>query len=173
MKKTNHTHTTSLSRQDRKEREKRRFKAGKLFEKGKTQTQVARKLDVSCEAARQWHSVWKKHGQAGLKSKGKPGPKPKLTEGKLKKVEQALFKGPKAFGYATEIWTLRRIKAVMQKVVNVNHHESYVWKILTNMGWSSQKPIARPIQRNEKAIVAWKRRTWPAIKKKRKNSVQS
>lgn len=173
MKKTYQDSTTSLSHQKRKELEKRRFKAAKLFEKGKIQSEVARKLDVSCEAARQWQDVWKKQGLEGLRSKGNPGPNPQLTENKLKKVEEALLKGPKTLGFTTEIWTLKRIKAVIKKVTKVSHHESYVWKILTKMGWSCQKPKTRPIQRDEKAIRAWKRRTWPNIKKKPKNSVLS
>lgn len=174
MKQTKHIRTTSLSQQDRDRLEKRRLKAVRLFEKGKTQSEAARELNVSCEAARQWQNAWKKHGLKGLKSKGKPGPKPKLTSSKLKKVEQSLLKGPRSFGYATDIWTLKRIKAVIKKVANVSYHESYIWKILTNvMDWSCQKPETRVRERDEKAIQRWKRYTWPNIKKKPKNSRQS
>lgn len=173
MKQTKYIRTTSLSQQDRDKLEKRRLKAAKLFERGKTQSEVAKELKVSCEAARQWQNAWKKQGFTGLRSKGRPGPKPKLTEDKLKKVEQSLLKGPRSFGYTTDIWTLKRIKAVIKKNAGVSYHESYIWKILTNvMGWSCQKPKLRVKERDEKAIEHWKRYTWPNIKKKPKNSRQ-
>jgi homospermidine synthase len=34
------------------------------------------------------------------------------------------------------------------------------------MGFSSQKPERRAIERDESAVLAWKRKTWPALKKK-------
>ena len=46
-------------------------------------------------------------------------------------------------------------------------NEGHVWKILVGLGWSPQRPTGRARERNEEAIRAWKRRTWPAIKKKR------
>jgi transposase len=33
------------------------------------------------------------------------------------------------------------------------------------MGFSSQKPERRAIERNEAAVLAWKRKTWPALKR--------
>ena len=37
--------------------------------------------------------------------------------------------------------------------------------VMDRMGWSSQKPQRLAIQRDEEAIVSWKRRGWPRIKK--------
>ena len=34
------------------------------------------------------------------------------------------------------------------------------------MGFSSQKPEKRAIERNEETVAQWKKRTWPALKKK-------
>lgn len=167
MKQTNHARTTSLSHRDRKTFEQRRLKAGKFFKKGLSQAEVAKKLKVSRESARQWYNTWKKKGAKGLKSKGRPGPKSKLTEKKLEKIEQALLKGPQSLGYATDIWTLKRIAQVIKKVAKLNYKTTHVWRILTfSLGWSNQKPETRAKERNEKAIRAWKRRTWPSVKKK-------
>lgn len=169
MKKTNHARTISLSQRDRKALEQRRLKAGQLFKKGLSQADVAKKLNVSRESTRQWYNIWKKKGVKGLKSKGKPGPKSKLTAKKLEKIEQALLKGPRAFGYSTDIWTLKRIAQVVKKVAKLNYKTTHIWRILTlSLGWSSQKPETRAIERDEKAIRAWKQRTWPSIKKKPK-----
>ena len=163
------SHISALSRQDRQALEKRRLKAPKLFEKGKTKSEVARILGATPEAARQWYEMWKKEGIEGLRSKGKPGPKPRLTEAKKEKVREALLKGPQAFGWTTNIWTLKRITEVIKKVVKVKFHPGHVWYVLRSMGWSCQKPKIGSKKRDDKAIAIWKKTTWPAIKKRGEN----
>lgn len=169
MKNTNHVCTTSLSHGDKLEA--RRLKAAKLFKKGLSQAEVARQLDVSREATRQWYNAWKKKGDKGLASKGKPGPEPKLelTEAKIARVEQALLKGPRAYGFQTEIWTLQRIAKVIHKVFKVKYHPGHLWYILQSIKWSCQKPARKNKERNEKKIAHWKHYTWPNIKKRGEN----
>lgn len=169
MKKvTRKSHKSPLSRQKRKRKalEQRRLKAANLFKKGKAPSEIARIFGVSAEAARQWKVMWQEKGVQGLKSKGKPGPKPRLTETDRDKVEQALLRGPKTFGYATNIWTLKRIAKVIRKVVGIKHGQTQVWRILCAMNWTCQKPKKRVKERNEAVILAWKRNSWPAIKKR-------
>ncbi len=38
-------------------------------------------------------------------------------------------------------------------------------RLLGAMGFSSQKPERRAIERDESAVLAWKRKTWPALEK--------
>jgi len=162
-------HKSSLSYHQNRNREfleSRRLKAAKLFKKGKTLSQIANIFEVSPEAVRQWKIIWKKQGIKGLKSKGKPGPNPRLNENQKKKVEQALIKGPRAFGYQTNIWTLKRIAKIIKKTVKVKYHTGYVWHMLRSMNWSCQRPRIQSPKRNEKLIASWKYTTWPAIKKR-------
>ncbi|MFN8836590.1 MAG: IS630 family transposase [Betaproteobacteria bacterium] len=42
------------------------------------------------------------------------------------------------------------------------------WELLGNLGFSPQKPEKRALQRDEQAISTWKRKGWPALKKKSK-----
>lgn len=169
----NHAHNLPSSHRDRTARERRRLKAAKLFAKGHKQADIARTLRVSREAVSKWHDAWKQGGAAGLQSTGKPGPKPQLTQAKLKQVERALLKGPTAYGFATQLWTLGRITTVIQRVAKVSHHPSYVWKLLTAMNWSCQKPETRAAERDEEAIRHWTKTVWPRIKKKRLKWAQS
>jgi transposase len=37
--------------------------------------------------------------------------------------------------------------------------------LLGATGFSSQKPERRAIERDESAVLAWKRETWPALRK--------
>lgn len=160
------THISSRSHQDRQALEKRRLAAATLFIKGQTQAEVARRLRVSPEAARKWHMLWKRGGARALKSKGKPGPKPTLTPSHIARIEHALVKGPLAYGYHTELWTLERIRRVIQKTTGRSYGITHTWRILTGvMGWSNQKPERRARERDEEGIRRWKRYVWPQVKR--------
>lgn len=168
-----YTHTLPSSHRDRTALERRRLQAAKLFTKGRTQAEVARQLKVTREAARKWHQAWLQSGPEALKSAGQPGPKPRLTPEKLKQVERALLLGPTAFGFATQIWTLARIAQVIQRVARVKYHPGHVWYVLKNLNWTCQKPATKARERDEAAIQRWIKTTWPRLKKKQQELVQS
>jgi transposase len=156
------SHKSSLSRKDK---ERIRLKAGRMFSKGRTQADVARKFNVSTAAANQWHKIWKKQGADGLKSAGKPGVKPKLSDKKRQAFKKAILKGPRAFGYETDLWTLSRLTAVMKKVAKIKLRSTRTWQIVRDLGFSPQKPQVKALQRDEKAIKEWKEKTLPDLKK--------
>jgi len=81
------------------------------------------------------------------------------------KASKLLLKGPKANGYKTDLWTLRRIAQVIEKHFGESYGFSGVWYLLSRIGWSCQKPERRAGERNDQAIAVWKKRGWPHIKK--------
>lgn len=155
-------HKSSLSRKDK---EKRRLGAGKMFEKGISQADVARKFKVSPAAVKYWHDAWEKQGLEGLKSKGHPGFSSELTEENRKKLKKTLLRGAKKYGYPTDLWTLPRIAAVIRKEFGISFSCVWVWKIILSLGFTSQKPQERNKERDEKAIGEWKTKTFPRLKK--------
>ena len=92
---------------------------------------------------------------------------PRLTAGQKDQVKAALIEGPEAQGYSTALWTIGRVAALIQEITEVKYHKGHVWKILRGLGWSSQRPVGRALERSEQAIGDWKKKQWPAIKKKR------
>lgn len=161
-----HKHVPSLSRKrDRQVLEHRRLKALKLYQKGHTQYQIAKQLQVSFEAVSNWVEVYKSKGLKGLKTKGRPGPKSQLTAADRKKLKAAILKGPQAFGYDTGIWTLDRIAAVIRKLAKATFKTTQTWRIVTSLGFTCQKPERRAKERNETAIQNWKLKEFPRLKK--------
>lgn len=145
--------------------EKRRMKAARMFEKGKTQAEVARALGVSRQSASVWYHYWKEGGKNGLKAAGRAGRKPRVTPAQLARVKRELLKGPLAHGYKTELWTLPRIAKVIEKTTGVCYHPGHVWRIVRSMGWSCQKPAKVAAERNEEEIADWLANTWPKVGK--------
>lgn len=78
-----------------------------------------------------------------------------------------LLKGPQQAGYQTDLWTLQRVAALIDRHFGIQYHAGHVWKLLTALGWSCQKPERRAVERDEEAIARWTREEWPRIKKRR------
>jgi transposase len=145
--------------------ERRRKRAAELFRQGKTQADVVRELDVSRQSVSRWHADWKAGGATALRGAGRAGRLPLLDAADLKRVARQLEKGPLANGYATDMWTLSRVGEVIEAETGVAYHQSHVWRILRQMGWSRQRPARRAVERDDQAIARWVKEDWPRVKK--------
>lgn len=144
------------------ELEKRRLRAGRYFDTGKTAYFIERRFGVSSTTAREWRTRWKN----GTLQAGHQGNSSKLTPAQKKAVAQAIQKGPRAAGYQTELWTLGRITALILKTQNIRYKPRSVWHVLHAIGFSCQKPTRRAKERDERKIREWKETTWPTLLKK-------
>ena len=146
-------------------REGRRFRAWELKQQGWTQRLIAAALGVTSGAVSQWLRRGREGGVDSLRRRIAPGPRPKLTAEQLARLTVLLAEGAKAWGFEEEVWTTRRIAAVIEQVFGVRYHPAHLSRLLRAIGWSPQKPMVRAIQRDEAAIAAWYAQRWPALKK--------
>ncbi len=153
-------------RRDFEALEKRRFEAIRLFERGCSQAEVARRVKVARQTVARWVKDYRTKGKPGLKKAGRAGRKPRLTAANLERLEQLLLQGPERLGYETPLWTCPRVAHLIEQEFGIRYHEGHVWKLLVNLGWSPQRPVGRARERNEEAIRNWRKKVWPAIKKK-------
>lgn len=152
-------------RRDFEALKKRRLRAARLFAKGQMPAEVARTLEVSCQSAVGWYRAWQEQGRDGLQGAGRAGRMPRLSSAQMQQVEGELLRGARAHGFATDLWTLVRVAALIERVTGVGYHPGHVWRILRSLGWSRQKPARRAAERDEAAITQWVREGWPRIKK--------
>jgi transposase len=144
--------------------EQRRLEAARMFAHGATQAEVAHTFGVSAQAASVWYRRWHQGGEAALRGVGRAGRRPRLSAAELEAVEGALRKGPEAFGFDTELWTLGRIAQVIERRTGVRYHPGHVWRLLRGLGWSVQRPARRAAERDEAEIARWRAEEWPRIK---------
>lgn len=149
----------------RSHQEQQRLAAAEMFAQGARQAEVVAALGVSRGAVSKWHTAWQAGGVEALAARRNPGRPPKLTDAQRQALEQELLRGPQAQGYATELWTLARIRHLIHDLFGVWYHEAHVWLLLGRLGWSCQKPARRAKQRDEAAIERWRKVRWPQIKK--------
>ena len=148
-----------------KQLERRRRRALELLKQGRTLSAVATRVGSSVSSVFLWRHVYRTHGEAGLRAKPVPGRPPKLRPPQQRVLTRLLLKGAVARGFSTDLWTQRRVAQVIQQEFGVRYHPNHLWRFLTGLGWSCQKPETRARERNEPAIAHWKRYQWPHIKK--------
>lgn len=135
--------------------------AAEMFQAGSTQAEVARKLRVSRQAANLWYKAWRRGGRAALKAAGRAGRKPRLTEAQKARLEQALLRGARAWGFGTELWTLGRVSELIRRLTGHRFSLAQTWRLLGQMGWSRQRPARRAKERDQAAIARWVKVQWP------------
>jgi transposase len=127
---------------------------------------VAARLGVSWQAAHGWFRRWQGGGAAALEPEGKPGPALKFSDAEAGLIVAEPAKGSVAHGYKNEIWTLRRVGALIRALTGKKASASEVWRLLRRMGWSPQKPQRRARERDEAKIDRWKQEDWPRLCRK-------
>jgi len=145
--------------------EARRLRAAELLQQGKTLTEVAQLVGSSVSSVARWRDTLERQGKQALAPKPVPGRPPRLTEAQRRKLLKLLAAGPRRQGFATDLWTCARVREVIRRLFGVEYHVDYVGTLLHKLGWSPQKPAVRARERDEAAIVQWRRETWPRLKK--------
>jgi transposase len=119
--------------------EERRLEAGRLIDAGDlTQSEIARRLDVSRMAVSQWAKRLREGppGPAALKRRAKPGRPARLTARQWQGLLDVLARGAIEAGFETEGWTPSRVRAILQRRFGVTYNACYLSARLRQLGWS-------------------------------------
>jgi transposase len=144
---------------------KRRVRAGRLLLNGKRPPEVARIVGAPRQTVYRWREVLAVGGIDALRDMSKGGRPARLGAAELSRLYVALLEGAPAHGFATPLWTLKRVRLWIEREFGVRYSEVHVWRLLGQLGFSNQKPDRRALERDDAAIEHWRKRTWPALKK--------
>jgi transposase len=162
--------STAKPRSPRDWREGRRLRAWALHQQGWMGSAIAEALGVTKGAVSRWLKRARGGGAEALYHQPPPGPTPRLTAEQLEQLPSLLAQGAEAFGFIGEVWTAKRVTAVIREEFGVRYHPDHVGRLLRTAGWSPQKPIRRATQRDEAAIERWITERWPALQAKQRSS---
>ena len=124
---------------------------------------VARTLQVSCEAIRLWIKRFLLGGVSALQSMKSPGRPSKLTKTQKRKLSKWIKAGPAEVGYPGNCWRSPMIQHLILEKFNVLYSVHYISELLKNMGFSYQKARFVSDHLDEKARKKWLTTTWPEI----------
>jgi len=144
----------------------RRRVAVEFLGKGMTMADVALVLCVSLSSVKRWKKAFRSGGAAALEPKPGAGRPPKLTSLQRERLRGLLLAGPRAAGFATELWTCRRVAEVVRREFGVTYHPDHLGRILHDLGFSPQKPQRRAAERNKPVIERWRSHDWPRTRKR-------
>lgn len=145
---------------------KKRLRAGRMLLKGKGCAEVALAVGVARQTVYTWKALLDEGGIDALRAVPSRGRPARLDEAQLRGLRAAVLQKPSEHGFGTELWTLKRVGVLIKRMYGVEFGQTQIWRILGALGFSVQKPEKRAIERDEDAVRQWKRRTWPALKKK-------
>lgn len=146
-------------------KEVRRLQALALQQKGWKQTHIAEALGVTDGAVSQWFHRVDAQNTTALLARPHPGRPPELTREQKNLIPDLLSHGAEAYGFRGDIWTNARVAKVIEWEWSIDYHRSHVARMLKELGWTPQLPIVRATQRDEKAIVLWRKERWPELQK--------
>ncbi len=145
---------------------KKRVRAVRLLQKGKTVAEIAIDVGVARQTVYAWKALFNDGGIDALRAVPSRGRPARLDDAQREDLRRAILQKPTEHGFGTELWTLKRVGVVIKRLHGVKFGQTQIWRILGSLGFSPQKPNKRAIERNEDVVRSWKRSTWPALKKK-------
>src|SRR4051794_6580202 len=107
----------------------RRLRAWELQEQGWTQRAIARALGVTDGAVSQWMQRGRDGGRDGLRRRKAPGGKRKLTLDQRDEIPALVARGAETFGFEGDVWTTKRLAAVIQREFGVRYHRGHICKL--------------------------------------------
>jgi transposase len=145
-------------------KEWRRMRAWQLAQLGWKQRLIADALGVTEGAVSRWLAKARDDGPTALRARPHPGSVAKLKPGQMRLIPDFLGHGAEAYGFRGEVWTCARVGKVIEEEFGVSYHKGHVSRLLKELGWTPQMPIARALQRDEQEIEQWRAVVWPRLK---------
>lgn len=149
--------------------ERLRLQAAERFAAGQDSALIAKELRVRVRSVQRWRKAWSDRGQVGLRSAG-PVSRPILSDELFAVFEQELDKGPVAHGWPDQTWTLGRIATLIGRRFHRSYTPQGVAALLHRNGWSHQVPARRALERDDDAVAAWVKATWPSAEEPGRHS---
>jgi transposase len=143
---------------------RRRVRAGQMLLAGKTPAQAAHAVGVARQTVYTWKALLDEGGIDALRAMPERGRPARLDDEQLQALGRALLQSPTEHGFGTELWTLKRVGVLIERLYGVKFGQTHIWRILGGLGFSVQKPERRAIERDEDAVQTWKHKTWPGLK---------
>jgi len=151
-----------------KPRERVRRRGFAMLAAGVPKVDVARKLGVAYKTVWQWEGRLRRTGPEGWRDRRQPGRPTMLTKAQRRRLLKILVRGAVAYGFETDLWTLKRVARVIRREFNVRYNVTHVWRVLRDLGLTAQVPLKQALERDEGYIDEWLRKKWPRLYRKAK-----
>src|SRR4051794_29314982 len=98
---------------------RRRLRAGRMLLSGKTPAEAAHAVGVARQTAYTWKAVLDEGGIDALRAMPSRGRPARLDDEQLQALGRALLQSPTEHGFGSELWTLKRVGVLIERVYGV------------------------------------------------------
>lgn len=126
---------------------------------------VASAYQVDRTTLFRWRQRYDAEGEVGLQRRGGSGRPRKLTDLAEDVWYEIVLQPASAFGFETDLWTVRRVHQVLCNEYRANISRDTVWRRLREVGLTYQTPERQYFQIDEQARQEWLQTEVPRIRK--------
>lgn len=146
-----------------------RTRAVQRVQEGESPERVIKTLGFSRACIYNWLARYRAGGWHALKTGSRTGRPKKLGGKQIAWIYKTVVdKDPLQMKFHFALWTRSIVAIVIKRKYGIKLSESSVGRLLRQLGLSCQKPLYRAYQQNPEAVVQWKEKVFPEIKKKAK-----
>ena len=127
--------------------------------------EVARAYGTHRTTVFRWMMRYDADGEDGLLRRPGSGRPRLLEELDERELRELVLKPASEFGYETDLWTVRRLHAVIEEEYQVVVSKDTIWRRLRDAGLTYQKPERQYHEISEEARKEWARKEVPKIRK--------
>lgn len=126
---------------------------------------VAAAYGVDRKTVSRWVAKYVNFGPNALDRKEGSGRPRKLEELSEKELSKIVLQGATAFGFETDLWTVGRLRRVIQDEFRIQLSKNTIWRRLRDAGLTYQKPEREYYEIDEAARKKWIRFEVPKIRR--------
>jgi transposase len=142
-----------------------RERAVRSVQDGESPEVVARVIGINRSTIYGWLAQYRRGGWGALKAKPLFGRPPKLDGKKLKWIYDIVTqKNPLQLKFAFALWTREMVAKLIKDKFNISLSLVSVGRLLAQLGITCQRPLHRPLERDEALVQQWLKQEYPKIK---------
>jgi transposase len=144
-----------------------RRQAMRMIDKGQSQSEVARLLEISKQTMSLWRKRYLEGGWAALKKRRRGravGTDRRLSKEQEQEVQKTIVdKMPDQLKMSFALWSRRAVRQLIKDAYGVSYTLQGVGILLKDWGFTPQRPAKRAIERNDEAVKQWKELEYPQL----------
>ena len=111
-----------------------------MLAQGKSCQEVAKILGICVDTVTDWKRRWAREGLKSLEDKPRSGRPPTVTRKYLRLLEEAVERGPQAYGYLFSVWSSGRLAAHLARKTDIPLRGKRLRTYLRKLGFVYRRP---------------------------------
>jgi len=111
-----------------------------MLTQGKGCQEVAKVLGICVDTVTDWKHRWALEGLKSLEDKPRSGRPPTVTRKYLRLLEEAVERGPQAYGYLFSVWSSGRLAAHLARKTDISLRGKRLRTYLGKLGFVYRRP---------------------------------